>query len=333
MRFTYIDGLRGLAAAAVMLHHFVQHPVFEGSLPWLRELSHYGFVGVPVFFVISGFVIAHSVAGHQITASYYGNFVLRRVVRLDPPYWATIALSIAALALGNRLFPAQARPLPTEGCVISSLFYVYPFFGYEPIVAVFWTLVHEVQFYLAYVALMAAMQRVTGSLTPTRWATLLLIGVPAAVSAARLIRIDHTIAITGYMFALGVFAYYYFRGWVGLTMLLALGAAVAATIPLGNAEFKIAALLTAGSLAFAGEANLCRWLDEWPLQFLGRISYSLYLIHGVIGYRVLSVAEAKFPNVNDWLLLSAAVGSSVLAAWVMRLVIEEPSIALARRLK
>lgn len=333
MRFTYIDGLRGLAAAAVMLHHFVEHRVFDGAFPWLRDVCHFGHLGVPMFFCISGFVIAHSVAEKSITAKFYGNFVLRRVIRLDPPYWFAIALCIATTALGNKVFPSQAKPLPSEVNVVAHLFYVYPFFGYEPIEAVFWTLVHEVQFYLTYVALMAFMQRVTGSLTPTPAATALLIGLPAVVSAAGLFHVRGTITVTWDMFALGVFAYYLHRRWISWKLFAGLLLAIAATLGTGNVEFKVAAIATSTSFVVAGGRYFSTWLSGRLFQFLGAISYSLYLVHGIVGWRVLSVADAKFAELNPWMILSAAISASIVAAWLMRRCIEVPSIAVASRFK
>jgi peptidoglycan/LPS O-acetylase OafA/YrhL len=109
-----------------------------------------GNLGVPVFFVISGFVISHSIAEQWITRRYFWNFVLRRVIRLDPPYWFTIFFVIVTTLAGNRLFSAQSNPIPSVGNVVAPMFYVYPLLEYEPIEAVFWTLVHEVQFYLLF---------------------------------------------------------------------------------------------------------------------------------------------------------------------------------------
>ena len=68
----------------------------------------WGSAGVPIFFVISGFVIAYSVRNARVTPGYLANYALRRSVRLDPPYWTTIAfvllrrsLSSEAIAISN----------------------------------------------------------------------------------------------------------------------------------------------------------------------------------------------------------------------------------------
>src|SRR5436190_11512452 len=92
-RFTYVDALRGLAAFWVAGHHFYpgvsnhyQAPSFFEPLP---TILFYGGCGVDVFFVLSGFVIAYTVREAQITFGYFGNFMLRRSVRLEAPYWVT----------------------------------------------------------------------------------------------------------------------------------------------------------------------------------------------------------------------------------------------------
>src|SRR5207253_3053168 len=98
-RFVFIDGLRGLAAVAVVLHHVLYSPLIDA----LREIvpdfiltfCESAFVGVHVFFVISGFVIAHSLRKTVLGARSLASFAVRRQVRLDPPYWVALFVSLA----------------------------------------------------------------------------------------------------------------------------------------------------------------------------------------------------------------------------------------------
>src|SRR5262245_44222872 len=96
-RFVFIDGLRGIAALSVVLYHF-NEAVIRQSARWVphvvEAVLHRGFLGVEIFFVISGFVIAFSVRDGNYTPGYLFRFCLRRSIRLDPPYWATIALEL-----------------------------------------------------------------------------------------------------------------------------------------------------------------------------------------------------------------------------------------------
>src|SRR3712207_5527361 len=105
-RFSFIDGLRGLAALSLVIYHAaVAGPVTEllAALPrWVAwSIEHSAGIRVAVFFVLSGFVIAYSLDGKAVTMHMVGRFALRRSLRLDPPYWAAIALTIAFSATAS----------------------------------------------------------------------------------------------------------------------------------------------------------------------------------------------------------------------------------------
>jgi len=73
---------------------------------------------VVAFFVISGFVIMQSMRNAQITPGFIGRFAVRRSLRLDPPYWVTIAAMIVLSMVSGRLQKDHAAlPLPTPGAV------------------------------------------------------------------------------------------------------------------------------------------------------------------------------------------------------------------------
>src|SRR5207247_2725414 len=100
-RLHFLDVLRGLAALSVMLFHFFAegvspiHQELADSLPaWMARIIQQMYCGVDVFFVLSGFVIAFSMDGQTANVGYAGNFILRRSLRLDPPYWVAMALMI-----------------------------------------------------------------------------------------------------------------------------------------------------------------------------------------------------------------------------------------------
>src|SRR5689334_15625966 len=90
-RFLFVDALRGFAALGVVIFHFTEAdhiPLLASALPaWVVLILNHGNLGVPVFFVLSGFVIAHSVHSERVTMPFAAKFMLRRSLRLDPPYW------------------------------------------------------------------------------------------------------------------------------------------------------------------------------------------------------------------------------------------------------
>ncbi len=124
-RFVFVDALRGIAALWVVLFH-----AYEGKhitqvaarLPrWALVFFESGHFGVPIFFVLSGFVIAHSVSRHTVGMSFIVRFAVRRAVRLDPPYWASIVLVIGLGMLSKVVMPAKPYEPLGVGQVLAHL--------------------------------------------------------------------------------------------------------------------------------------------------------------------------------------------------------------------
>src|ERR1041384_1835775 len=104
-RISVVEAMRGIAAISVALFHFsvqLQGPV--------RDIFAYGWLGVDVFFVISGFVIPLSLYGRGYSIRQFPQFMARRLVRLEPPYLASIVLVLAAWYLAARLPGAEGAP-------------------------------------------------------------------------------------------------------------------------------------------------------------------------------------------------------------------------------
>src|SRR5262245_16921516 len=153
MRLQFIDGMRGIAASAVMLFHFNERV----GHPWWGEPFQQGYLGVAIFFVLSGFVICMSVGDRSVGVGFLGRFALRRSVRLDILYWVSIAATIAVGVLG-RDYGVNQKPI-TAPQVAAHLFYLQGILGYEPLSPIYWTLCYEIQFYLTLVVLIWTMQR------------------------------------------------------------------------------------------------------------------------------------------------------------------------------
>ena len=128
-----VQALRGIAALWVVFFHIsaAGHiSRLEAQLPrWADHIFTDGHLGVAIFFALSGFVIAHSIRGAQITPSYVGRFMLRRSIRLEPPYWASMIFVVAMAMISARvqgkcstprLYRRWLRTLPT--CKRSSVF-------------------------------------------------------------------------------------------------------------------------------------------------------------------------------------------------------------------
>ncbi len=91
--FSNIQMLRALAAILVMMHHAEPHyRAMGGSFGFIEQIGRWGFTGVDIFFVISGFVIAHTTLTRERTAANAGEFLKHRLLRIYLGYWPFLPL-------------------------------------------------------------------------------------------------------------------------------------------------------------------------------------------------------------------------------------------------
>ena len=153
-RWKRVDQLRGLAALAVVVCHLAVSAYREapnlagGPWPWLALILGFGYLGVPLFFVISGFCIhlpqARALTRATPTAPDWRRFFARRFWRLYPPYLAALVVALA-------LWWVAGSPIPwlavTTQALLVHPFHTATFDGVNPPA---WTLAVEAQLYLAY---------------------------------------------------------------------------------------------------------------------------------------------------------------------------------------
>src|SRR5882724_7218383 len=148
-RIYTIDSLRGIASLAVCWFHLTNGN--SAFLPdgLLKSSGRYGWLGVEMFFVISGFVIPYSLHKACYELKSFGTFVAKRIIRLDPPYLASIVIILALGFVSPHLPGFKGEPFSVSPVmVLLHLGYLNVFFGYEWLNPVFWTLAIELQYYL-----------------------------------------------------------------------------------------------------------------------------------------------------------------------------------------
>ena len=349
-RFVFIDAVRGLAALGVACYHIHRYgPLHEPAsqlIPApLAVVFEHGWMGVQAFFVISGFVIAYSVHGARISPRFLGNFALRRSIRLDPPYWATIFLVLGlyvlarGLGLGNDLTdPPHWRQLA------SHLFYLQDILGFGNVSVGFWSLCIEVQFYLSLIAMLGAAQWLHGRLgaTSQHIGALCLLGTTAPLALVSLVEYqpgsDWDVSIVHFfcMFFLGALGWWTLAGRVPRPVFWLYVLLLAVRLGLAwSLEIACAGLMGLTIYLVGRRGHLTDWFSHGSLQYLGRISYSLYLIHYPVSWIVVSTG---FWLTRDnpgaavlWLAL--ALAASIAAADLLYRLIEAPSVRLAKKLK
>jgi peptidoglycan/LPS O-acetylase OafA/YrhL len=153
-----LDGLRGLAIILVMLSHFTY---FDGMSPvvtvdrMVRTIAYVGWVGVDLFFVLSGFLITGILYDSKGGGHYFRNFFARRVLRIFPVYYLCLVIFLILLP---RLFPDHLglQALRKDGFWYWTYLANYPIarvgFPPFPVLGHFWSLAIEEQFYLVWPA-------------------------------------------------------------------------------------------------------------------------------------------------------------------------------------
>ena len=324
-RILLLDSLRGFAAAWVVIFHLNEVGKFAPSV--YQSFVSAGWLGVPIFFVLSGYSIHASL----LRAPTVRTFLWRRFWRIYPPYVASLALVIIAVILrkltsgNNDLIPLPHGPL---GWIEIFTLTTKPVSSTVPINWVYWTLSYEAAFYL-WLTIALAFPRI-------RWP---LVFAPVVLSlvwhAAPIFFIDQWC-----LFALGVAIAEWRHDRNGLASVLVpvliTACLIDALIHRKGGE-TVAAGLTfiLVSMAISGRFG---WLNRIPvLHRIGDWSYSLYLTHVPIGAwlalridpyrRSMSASSLPVHIAIDAMAFSLCCGFAILF-WKF---IERPSMAVAHR--
>jgi peptidoglycan/LPS O-acetylase OafA/YrhL len=135
-----IQLLRGLAAILVFLHHALPHyEAMGGQLSWLKLVSQWGFTGVDIFFVISGYVIAHTTMTKKRTLANSIEFLRHRFLRIYLGYWPFL---IIYLLLSLRFTSAKIDQFDIVGSVFLTSHDMF-----QLVLPVAWSLSFELYFY------------------------------------------------------------------------------------------------------------------------------------------------------------------------------------------
>lgn len=341
----HVQGLRAIAVLFVVLYHF-----WPGRLPG-------GYVGVDIFFVISGFLIT----GHlmrELTATgtvRLAQFWARRARRLLPAS-LLVLLFCALVAMSPYLTPTSALPAEVKE-IIASTFYVenwslafssadYLGNGGEPTtVQHYWSLSLEEQFYVLWPLLMLlaawiAVKWMRGNVRRVVLVTLAIVTVASFVFCVVFTLTNPAPAyfVTfGRMWQFGVGAIIalvpllrvqnplisFVLGWGGVLLLLYVAFRFDGQTPFPG---YMAALPTLGAAAIIMASNTTRWwyptriLAIRPARFVGDISYSLYLWHWPL---IIIAPSVPFWGLTIYHRVALLVICFVLA-WLTKKFVEDP---------
>ncbi len=347
-RSSALDGVRGLAALSVVFLHvaslflLTKNPDyfwFDRFYRWVSVTPAAalwaGQQAVSLFFILSGYALYSMLSGRAMS---YASYAARRILRLWIPYAVVIALAaICVIAFGSGTIAGQSgwlnSFLGTQVSVklLAQHALMIGFYDTKRLDFVIWSLVIEMRLSLVFPLLFYAIKRFNG---------LVLLVASVGVGAAGILLLRHhegtvqgsiglTLSSNTYFVIGGLLAHHAslvrdrYAGLSALTKAIALIAAfvlyanclgVSSTYStmIGSTWLIIVALCSPSAQAF---------LDSRVVQFLGHISYSLYLVHAVV---VLALINALYPSVSMGTVAVLVVPLSIAVASVLYACVERP---------
>ena len=337
-RLESVQVLRGFAAMLVVLIHAVQRQDRIGNpAEWLSTFSYVGAIGVDLFFIISGFVMALSMQRYE-GGSGALTFLRQRAYRIVPSFWIWSAVFGALIVWqGWTIVPMQ---------VLNTLTFIpiFDFGDYEaPVLGVGWTLAFEAVFYVV-VSVVIMLRLPAWSLIPIIAALVL---VPT-LDTANWVGVRFFFNSILLEFALGVLAYLLWsKGWLRRSLVFAgaIGglAVIAMLLPgkdgnlyltppiYNNSLSAVRALVWGVPCFFIFLAVLEMKIGGGPvtrlMKLVGDASYSIYLTHQIVFFAIGWTALQG--DLEAVLMIVAAAAFGILA---YRLV-EAPLLYRARSLR
>ncbi|MBL4648697.1 MAG: acyltransferase [Aureispira sp.] len=307
-----INSLRGLAATAICFYHFVLSTANYVEEVWVRTLFYYAQYGVPLFFVISGIVLPLAMLKNDYQFKHWSTFMLKRLVRLEPPYLVSLVLATAYLMFQTY---RHSGIVAVSGLnFLLHLGYLIPFVeGQKWINPIYWSLAVEFQFYLflsvafiglkqslfsrrllMYILLLGACFISHEKALIFRWLPLFMVGIVYVLQQHKIIPFKEFAIVSLFSFGL----IYYRLGFPNLCV----------------------AIFTLSMVHYFPNYN--PKYSSW----LGKISYSLYLMHLIIGQALVNFLSHTYRlPYQKIIVILLGYTLSVSVAWLLYRRIEHPS--------
>jgi peptidoglycan/LPS O-acetylase OafA/YrhL len=334
-RLEVLDGLRFLAAMSVLAYHFTaMDRVWDvrADAVFPSQPAAYGWLGVHLFFLISGFVICMSSWGRGV-----GRFLLSRAVRLYPAYWLSVVAAFAVLTV----WPFVQKPVGVGEALVNLTMFHEPL-GARPVAEVYWTLWAELRFYLIFSLV------VWWGLTYRRVVTFCAVWLGLVTVCKAFVpdgMLPHLVLMSDYapLFTAGIGCYLMYRfrptlltwGIVGASFVLAVPAVLFRTGLEANPDGVVpprwpAVVLLAVCFALIGLVALGKlsWIRGRWLVVVGATTYPLYLLHLDIGGTMLHEWQGFLPAPVLVVLVAALM---VGLAWLVHRYVERPLAPVLKR--
>lgn len=337
----HLDALRLLAALAIVVLHFRTNllAAFPDSQLALRRLDGLA-VGVDLFFVISGFVITWVYRDTIASREQYVRFLRKRVARLLPLHWATLAFfAIVGLtaAMTDTNLPKAAKY--DFSCLVPNalLLHAWGICNGPSFNTVSWSISAEMALYLMFPLLLAALRRSPGLFTVGLFLLILALesGLGSPFWVERTYSGGVLRAVPGFCLGMVLYRYRAALGRIPGSPLLLAAALTVFACGLAVGWGKGVLVLLAYLISALGVAADMRGKVGRAVRRLaptGRLTYSVYMLHPVVQSLFIVLLGRRLLGMEGWLLTLwsvLAIGVALAVSYASLCLFEEP---LRRRL-
>lgn len=285
-RLPLIDMLKAGASQLIVLHHLafygpmsdIAYPLVPAGIDWLYD---YARIAVQVFLVVAGFLAARSLAPMGVPREIsLARLLSSRYCRLALPLLAAVVISILSSALTRQLLDHESIPAaPGLWQFISHALLLQGITDQESLSAGVWYVAIDFQLFAAFSLMLWLAHRMPN----WRSATFGIVGILAIASLFHFNRqsdMDNWWIYFFGAYAMGAFAQWAGTNRRGIWWLILLVAIVGAALTM---EFRSRIAVALGTAVLLGFGSRYDWLTRWPefslVNWLSRISYSVFLIH------------------------------------------------------
>lgn len=314
-KISSIQELRGISALMVVMCHFGAE---LKNYPILKKILHRGENGVQIFFFISGYIIIYSLISNRYTIQSFFRFLIKRSLRIDPPYFVSIILLLVTfaffqndLSLNNSAFRLNYQQF------IAHILYYLPFTSYPFYSHIYWTLCIEFQFYI----LVGLLYFLSNNIV-YKSAFIFLFAICQSIPV---LNSYYFVTNYGAIFGAGM-ALMHFNEKKNQIFLFNI--LVCLIIIYLRSGIVIAGMLLIAGLIINFKVSIFK-----PLNFLGEISYSLYITHIIVLFYFtgfLNIIDKNRSYELAYMLLEVSL--SIVFSYLFYLIFEKPSIALSKRI-
>ncbi len=323
IRIDALTGIRGIAALWVLVHHLVTQYPLQDKLPVVvTHIAGKGWLGVDLFFILSGFVIAfvHNkdfktrIENHTVK-----NFLIKRIVRIYPVHLAT-TLSLIPIYFAAKWSFGYSSPI--DAFSLNKLLYSLTLtngFGFQDSLGwnvPSWSISSEFLAYLTFPFLAALFLRRQLSFIVSLGGITLIFIVTTSIGWFQTDKATYIVGwqwvslrvLSEFMFGIFIFQIYRLNLRAPFSVLALISLVIIITMSVTNTESRWdwVMILSFGLLIYAltnTQHYISRFLSKNKMIYLGEISYSIYLCHGII-FMILNTAFKKtIPDNNELLFV------------------------------